>query len=78
MSKRERAWPGDGESSSVAPSRRRSYSGSAGPGAGRRDARRNLVKKIFGLFALMAAAGGALMFWKRRKSDDEFLDEELE
>ncbi len=36
------------------------------------------MKKIFGLFALIAAAGGALMFWKRRKSDDEFLDEELE
>ena len=38
----------------------------------------NSVKKVFGLFAIFATVGGALMFWRRRKSDDEFLDEELE
>jgi hypothetical protein len=36
------------------------------------------VKKVLGLFALIAAAGGALMFWRKRQTDDEFLDEELE
>jgi hypothetical protein len=36
------------------------------------------VKKIFGLFALLGAAAAALMFWRRGKNDDEFLDEELE
>jgi hypothetical protein len=36
------------------------------------------VKKVLGLFAVFAAIGGALMFWRKRQSDDEFLDEELE
>ena len=36
------------------------------------------MKKILGLFGLVAAAGAALAFWRNRKSDDEFLDEELE
>ena len=36
------------------------------------------MKKVLGIFALMAAAVGALMFWRRRRDDDEFLDEELE
>ena len=36
------------------------------------------VKKILGLFALIGAAIGALMFWRRRQDNDEFLDEELE
>ncbi|MGI8926414.1 MAG: LPXTG cell wall anchor domain-containing protein [Tepidiformaceae bacterium] len=36
------------------------------------------MKKFFGLFALLAAVGGAVMFWRKRKDDDEFLDEELE
>jgi uncharacterized Tic20 family protein len=36
------------------------------------------VKKILGLFALIGAAVGALMFWRRRQDNDEFLDEELE
>ena len=36
------------------------------------------MKKVLGLFALVGAACAALMFWRRRKDDDEFLDEELE
>jgi len=36
------------------------------------------VKKFLGMFALIGAAVAALMFWRRRKEDDEFLDEELE
>ena len=36
------------------------------------------MKKALGIFALIAAACGALMFWRSRKDDDEFLDEELE
>lgn len=36
------------------------------------------VKKVVGLFAILAAIGGALMFWRKRQTDDEFLDEELE
>lgn len=36
------------------------------------------MKKLLGLFAVFAAVGGALMFWRRRQTDDEFLDEELE
>lgn len=36
------------------------------------------MKKFLGLFAVLAAIGGAVMFWRRRKSDDDFLDEELE
>jgi uncharacterized membrane protein YfcA len=36
------------------------------------------VKKVVALFAVIGAAVGGLMFWRRRKSDDEFLDEELE
>lgn len=36
------------------------------------------MKKVLGVFALLAALGGALMFWRRRQDNDEFLDEELE
>lgn len=36
------------------------------------------MKKVLGIFALLAALVGALMFWRRRQDDDEFLDEELE
>jgi hypothetical protein len=36
------------------------------------------VKRVLGLFAVLAAIGGALMFWRKRQTDDEFLDEELE
>ena len=36
------------------------------------------MKKIFGLFALIGAAGAALAFWRRRTGDDEFLDEEVD
>jgi uncharacterized Tic20 family protein len=36
------------------------------------------VKKILGMFALIGALVGALMFWRRRQDDDEFLDEELD
>ena len=35
-------------------------------------------KKFFGLFAVLGAAAAALMFWRKRQNDDEFLDEELE
>jgi len=37
-----------------------------------------LVKKFLGIFALFGALVGAVMFWRRRGDDDEFLDEELE
>jgi hypothetical protein len=36
------------------------------------------MKKFLGIFALLAAIGGALMFWRRQQDDDEFLDEELD
>ena len=36
------------------------------------------VKKFLGIFALLGALVGAVMFWRRRQDDDEFLDEELE
>lgn len=36
------------------------------------------VKKVLGIFALLGALIGALMFWRKRQDDDEFLDEELE
>jgi uncharacterized Tic20 family protein len=36
------------------------------------------VKKFLGIFALLGALVGAVMFWRRRADDDEFLDEELE
>jgi LPXTG-motif cell wall-anchored protein len=36
------------------------------------------MKKKLGLLGLIAAIGAALMFWRRNKDDDEFLDEELE
>ncbi len=35
------------------------------------------MKKLLGIFALFAAAAGALMFWRRQQDEDEFLDEEL-
>jgi hypothetical protein len=36
------------------------------------------VKKVVGLLAVVGGAVAGLMFWRRKKSDDEFLDEELE
>lgn len=36
------------------------------------------MKKIFGLLALVGVGVGALMFWRKNRDDDEFLDEELE
>jgi uncharacterized Tic20 family protein len=36
------------------------------------------VKKVLGIFALLGALVGALMFWRKQQDDDEFLDEELE
>jgi hypothetical protein len=36
------------------------------------------VKKFLGVFAVLGAVAGALMFWRKRQTDDEFLDEELE
>jgi len=38
----------------------------------------SLMKKLLGLLALAGAAVAALMFWRRKSNDDEFLDEELE
>ncbi|MEX0782676.1 MAG: hypothetical protein WD557_08500 [Dehalococcoidia bacterium] len=48
------------------------------PGARASGQQEAHVKKVFGLFAVFAAIGGALMFWRKRQTDDEFLDEELE
>lgn len=36
------------------------------------------MKRFLGMLALFGALAGALMFWRRRQDDDEFLDEELE
>ena len=36
------------------------------------------MKKFLGVFALMGAFIGAVMFWRKQQDDDEFLDEELE
>ena len=36
------------------------------------------VRKFLGIFALLGALVGAVMFWRKRQDDDEFLDEELE
>ncbi len=36
------------------------------------------MKKFLGILALAGAAVAALMFWRRNKDEDEFLDEELE
>lgn len=36
------------------------------------------MKKVLGVFAILGAVAAALMFWRRRKDDEEFLDEELE
>lgn len=36
------------------------------------------MKKFLGIFALLGALVGAVMFWRNRQDDDEFLDEELE
>jgi hypothetical protein len=36
------------------------------------------VKKVLGLFGLVAAAVAVLAFWRRDRDDDEFLDEELD
>ena len=36
------------------------------------------MKKFLGIFALLGAICGAVMFWRRNQDDDEFLDEELD
>jgi LPXTG-motif cell wall-anchored protein len=36
------------------------------------------MKKWLGLFGLLGAIGAAVMFFRRQRDDDEFLDEELE
>lgn len=36
------------------------------------------MKKVLGLFGLLGAIGAAVMYFRRNKDDDEFLDEELE
>ena len=35
------------------------------------------MKKLLGIFAVLAAIAGALMFWRRQQDEDEFLDEDL-
>jgi hypothetical protein len=41
-------------------------------------AKENTMKKFLGIFVLLGGLAAALMFWRQRKADDEFLDEELE
>ncbi len=36
------------------------------------------MKKLVGLFGLIALVGGFLMFWRQGQDDDAFLDEELD
>lgn len=36
------------------------------------------VKKKLSVMGLLAALAAAVMFWRRKGDDDEFLDEELE
>jgi hypothetical protein len=36
------------------------------------------MKKKLGVMGLLAAIAAAVMFWRRKGDDDEFLDEELE
>lgn len=36
------------------------------------------MKKLLGIFALAGAAFAALTFWRNKKTDDDFLDEELD
>ena len=36
------------------------------------------IPPVVGILALIGGIVGALSFWRRRKSDDEFLDEELQ
>jgi hypothetical protein len=43
-----------------------------------RSGREVHVKKWLGLFGLIGAAAATLMFWRRQRDDDEFLDEELD
>jgi hypothetical protein len=49
-----------------------------GAASGNGAAREIAVKKLLGIFALFGAVAAAVMFWRRRKDDDEFLDEELQ
>jgi hypothetical protein len=35
------------------------------------------MKKVFGLFGLVALVAAALTFFRRKGDDEEFLDEEL-
>ncbi len=36
------------------------------------------MKRFMGIFALLGALVGALLFWRRSQDDDEFLAEELD
>lgn len=36
------------------------------------------MKKVLGLFGLIGVITAAVMFFRRRNDEDEFLDEELE
>jgi LPXTG-motif cell wall-anchored protein len=36
------------------------------------------MKKVLGLFGLVGAIGACIFFFRRKRDDDEFLDEELE
>ena len=36
------------------------------------------MKKVLGLFGLVGAIGALFLFFRRKRDDDEFLDEELD
>jgi uncharacterized Tic20 family protein len=36
------------------------------------------MKRFLGIFAILGALVGAVVFWRRSQDDDEFLDEELD
>ncbi|GMV85526.1 MAG: hypothetical protein AMXMBFR80_13810 [Dehalococcoidia bacterium] len=37
-----------------------------------------IMKRFLGIFAILGALVGAVVFWRRSQDDDEFLDEELD